>query len=93
MIESTVEAYFVNRIKDLGGETRKLQWIGRNHAPDRMVLGIGRAPALVELKAPGKIPRPGQVREHERLRNGGFLVFVIDTHDKVDLYFPLREGA
>lgn len=89
MRESTVEDYLTDRIKALGGETRKLKWIGRNHAPDRLVGIPGRLPVLVELKAPGKRPRPGQVREHERLRICfGFQVLVIDTHDGVDQHFP-----
>lgn len=33
--ESTVEAYFVERVEALGGYTRKVKWIGRNKAPDR----------------------------------------------------------
>lgn len=89
MKESIVEDYFTNRILALGGETRKLKWIGRNHAPDRMVLLEGAQPCLAELKAPGKKPRPGQVREHERLRKYGYRVLVIDTHELVDQYFPL----
>jgi hypothetical protein len=87
--ESSVEDFFNSRIKALGGETRKLKWIGRNHAPDRMALIEGFQPTLVELKAPGKKPRPGQVREHERLRKCGYRVLVIDTHALVDLHFPL----
>lgn len=89
MKETSVEGYLCERIKALGGETRKIKWIGRNHAPDRLVLLQGRAPELVELKAPGKKPRPGQLREHERLRAYGFRVFIIDTHHAVDSFYPL----
>ena len=33
---------------------------------------------IAEYKAPNKKPRPGQVREHDRLRAMGFAVDVID---------------
>lgn len=63
MRESIIEAYLVACVKELGGETRKVQWIGRDGAPDRLVMlperfyesGPSR-PAFslfVELKAEG----------------------------------------
>jgi hypothetical protein len=36
--ESLVEAYLVQQAKKLGGEVRKVKWIGRNGAPDRLVM-------------------------------------------------------
>ena len=100
MRESKVEKYLIKRVKELGGEVRKLQWIGRSHAPDRLLLlpwadrircatGLSfldmRANhPLVELKAPGIKPNEGQLREHERLRNAGFIVLVLDTIEKID---------
>jgi hypothetical protein len=38
MRESQVEAHLVKRVKALGGEVRKVQWIGRRGAPDRVVM-------------------------------------------------------
>lgn len=38
MKESDVEDYLVERVKELGGEVRKVKWIGRNGAPDRLVM-------------------------------------------------------
>lgn len=38
MRESQVENYLVERVKALGGEVRKVRWIGRNGAPDRLVM-------------------------------------------------------
>lgn len=38
MRESTIEQYLVERVKALGGEVRKVRWIGRNGAPDRLVM-------------------------------------------------------
>jgi hypothetical protein len=37
MRESAIEACLVKRVKHLGGEIRKVQWIGRKNAPDRLV--------------------------------------------------------
>lgn len=38
MREREVEAYLVKRVKALGGEVRKVQWVGRKNAPDRLVM-------------------------------------------------------
>lgn len=38
MLEREVEAYLKKRVKELGGEVRKVQWIGRRAAPDRLVM-------------------------------------------------------
>lgn len=40
--ESTVEDHLIERVKALGGHTRKVKWIGRNKAPDRRVMLPGR---------------------------------------------------
>ena len=38
MRERDIEDYLVKRVKAMGGEVRKVQWIGRNSAPDRLVM-------------------------------------------------------
>lgn len=38
MRERDVEQYLVEQVKAKGGEVRKVKWIGRNGAPDRLVL-------------------------------------------------------
>lgn len=38
MRESQIEAHLVQRVKELGGEVRKVKWIGRKSAPDRLVM-------------------------------------------------------
>ena len=94
MRERDIEAHLVKRVKELGGEVRKVQWIGRVGAPDRLVM----TPAVtlsngwtrfarttwVELKAPGAKARPSQVREHERMRAMGQRVVVIDSIEGVE---------
>lgn len=36
--ERDIERHLVKRVKELGGEVRKVQWIGRSGAPDRLVM-------------------------------------------------------
>ena len=83
MRESVIETYLVRRVKELGGEVRKAQWIGRRHAPDRRVMLPDRC-MWVECKAPGEKARPGQVREHRRMRELGERVEVVDSFERVD---------
>lgn len=92
MRESTIEQYLVERVKALGGEVRKVRWIGRNGAPDRLVMlpvvergdcVIVPGTVWVELKAPGEKCRPHQLREHERMRRMGQRVEVVDSLDGV----------
>lgn len=86
--EGKVKQYLRERVAKLGGEVRFVKWIGRNHAPDMLVLLLDVPPTLVETKAPGKRPRPGQVREHQRLSKYGMRVLVCPTTEDVDREFP-----
>lgn len=83
MRESEIENYLVERVKALGGEVRKVRWIGRRGAPDRLVMLPGKI-VWVELKAPGAKTKPHQVREHERMRRMGQRVEVVDSVQAVD---------
>ena len=49
-----------------------------NGLPDRLILMPNGKMAFVEVKAPGKKPRPLQVARHEILRQLGFKVYVLD---------------
>jgi len=87
--ESEIERYLVERVKSLGGEVRKVKWIGRNGAPDRLVMlpwSVRRRDGgiWVELKAPGEKCRPHQLREHERMRRMRQRVEVVDSFERVD---------
>lgn len=93
MRESYIEQYLVDQVKALGGEVRKVKWIGRRGAPDRVVMLPGcvrfggddsRQPVWVELKAPGEKAKPHQVREHNRMRDMGQQVVVIDSIEGVN---------
>lgn len=78
MRESNNEDYLIKCVAEVGGQTRKLKYIGRRDAPDRLVLFEDFA-CLVELKAPGEKPNKGQLREHDILRWAGLPVRVIDS--------------
>lgn len=98
MRERDIEVHLVKRVKALGGEVRKVQWIGRRGAPDRLVMLPERVVRLnehttyrhkpcslwVELKAPGVEPEPYQLREHARMRALGQTVIVIDSIEGVE---------
>jgi hypothetical protein len=84
MREIEVEDYLIEQAKAIGGEVRKLRWIGRNGAPDRVIMFEGKT-IWVELKRPGtKRANPHQIREHERMRRAGQTVVVIDSFEGVD---------
>lgn len=48
MRESQIEKHLVKRVKELGGECRKIQWIGRRGAPDRLVMLPGFSLSLID---------------------------------------------
>jgi hypothetical protein len=50
MRESQIEKHLTKRVKALGGEVRKVSWIGRAGAPDRLVLLKGPpSPTLYDM--------------------------------------------
>ena len=90
MREHDIEKYLIDRGKALGGEVRKVKWIGRGGAPDRLVMlpwafagGVCRT-IWVELKATGKKAEPHQEREHKRMRDKGQRVEVVDSIERVE---------
>lgn len=99
MLERDIEKHLVERVKQLGGEVRKVQWVGRRNAPDRLVMlplawdvdtPIVRS-CWVELKNPDTIKtfpanahERAQAREHERMRKMGQRVEVIGTIEQVE---------
>jgi hypothetical protein len=90
--ESDIENYLVKMAKSYGGEVRKVKWIGREGAPDRLVmLPLCEQPVWVEVKTPGgkaAFPKNAherkQAREHARLRAMGQRVEIVDSYDGVD---------
>lgn len=81
MKESTVESYLVKQVEMQGGKAKKMY--NRND-PDRLILLPYMEAFFVETKATGKKPRPGQLREFDRLRKLGFSVYIADSIEEVD---------
>jgi len=84
MLELTIETYFRKAVEAKGYRAYKFQSANHRGVPDRVVPLPGGVLKLVELKAPGKVPRPNQTREHIYWRKMGFDVFVIDSKKAVD---------
>lgn len=89
--ERNVEQYLVKRCAAVGALTRKVQWVGRNGAPDRVVMLANGTVVWVELKAPGlaaafpsNAHERQQHREHERMRAAGQWVCVLDSFNMID---------
>ncbi len=81
MIESPMENFVVSRAKAEGWLVRKVRWIGRRNAPDRLYIKDGRV-VFIEHKASGKDARSGQQREIQRLREAGVEAHVADSISK-----------
>lgn len=82
--ESKLERWAVQQITRVNGRTRKVKWIGRRGAPDRLVwIPQWEFPELWEFKAPGAPLEDYQEREHKRLNRMGFVCRKIDTQEEV----------
>lgn len=83
MREKTIEQHLVKAVKSSGGIAPKLVCPGFDGMPDRLVLLPGGKIGFVEVKAPGKEPRPLQVARHGLLRRLGFKVYVLDAPEQI----------
>lgn len=97
--ERDIERQLVKRVKQLGGEIRKVKWVGRDGAPDRVVMLPRWSPSTahltptiwIELKRPGgaatfpaNAHERKQKREHERMRKRGQRVEVVDSFERIE---------
>lgn len=83
MREKIIEQHLVKAVKSSGGIAPKLVCPGFDGMPDRLVLLPGGKIGFVEVKAPGKEPRPLQVARHGLLRRLGFKVYVLDAPEQI----------
>ena len=83
MSEKQIEKKLALAVKRAGGMAPKFVSPGLDGMPDRLVLLPDGVIAFVELKAPGKRPRPLQEARHRRLRGLGFSVYVIDHEEQI----------
>lgn len=81
--ESRIERALSVQVKKMGGMAVKFVSPGLDGVPARIVLLPGRRIAFVELKAPGKKPRPLQEKRTRQLEALGFPVYVIDGTEQI----------
>ena len=82
MREKSIEQQLVREVKKRGGLCEKWN-AGSAGWPDRIVLLPDGRIGLVEVKAPGKEPRPLQVHRHKQLRSLGYKVYVLDDPGQI----------
>ena len=83
MKEKSLGRILVLSVNQAGGMALKFVSPGMAGVPDRLVLLPGGKIVFVEMKAPGKEPRPLQRLRHEQLRELGFRVYVVDGKEKI----------
>ena len=83
MREKTIEKKLILAIKDMGGIAPKFTSPGFDGMPDRIVLLPGGCIGFIEVKAPGKVPRPLQEARHRMLRMLGYRVYVLDRAEQI----------
>ena len=93
MREKQVEQRLVKAVRVAGGICPKLVSPGMDGMPDRLLLMPGARMAFVEVKAPGKKPRPLQTHRHQQLRALGFPVFVLDDPKQIPGIIEAIEGG
>ena len=83
MREKQVEQRLSQEAKRVGGMAIKFVSPGMDGMPDRLILLPGAHIAFSELKAPGKLLRPLQLRRKRQLETLGFRVYMIDHPDQI----------
>ena len=83
MREKKIEEKLTKVVHQRGGLAPKFTSPGFDGMPDRIVLMPGGHMAFVEVKAPGKKPRPLQAARHRLLRDLGFAVYVLDDASQI----------
>lgn len=83
MREKAIEAKLAKAVRLMGGFPLKITSANYDGMPDRLVLLPHGVLAFIELKAPGKKPRPLQEKRKRQLEGLGFSVFVIDNAEQI----------
>ena len=83
MKEKIIEKKLVKAVKEAGGIAPKLICPGFDGMPDRIVLLPCGCMGFIEVKAPGKVPRPLQEARHRMLRMLGYQVYVLDHAEQI----------
>lgn len=83
MLEKRIESAFVKATQKRGGLCLKFVSPSMAGVPDRVVLLPDGHMGFVEMKAPGKFPRPLQVQRIKQIKDLGFRVFVCDQLSQI----------
>lgn len=81
--EREIEKKLMAAVRNAGGIAPKFVSPGWDGVPDRIVLFPGGRMAFVELKSPGKVMRPLQMRRKRQLEHLGFKVFCVDGVEQI----------
>ena len=83
MNEKQIEKKLVEAVKKAGGLAPKFTSPGFDGVPDRIILLPGGHMGFAELKSPGKVMRPLQMRRKRQLEELGFKVFCVDGPEQI----------
>ena len=83
MREKNIEQKLKSDAKKRGGVALKFTSPNFDGMPDRIVLLPGGHIGFVEVKAPGKKPRPLQQARHILLMRLGFKVYILDDTSQI----------
>lgn len=83
MNEKDIESRLRKDVKAAGGLALKFVSPGYAGVPDRIVLMPGGMMCFAELKAPGKVMRPLQMKRKKQLESLGFKVCCIDSMEQI----------
>lgn len=92
ILEKEVEKYLVQYAHKYDILTYKLVSPGQSGVPDRILILSDGSVHFVELKAPGKKPRPLQQSVFAKLKDHHHPVAVIDSKDKARNYINFLRG-
>lgn len=91
--EKRLELKLRREIEQRGGMAIKLTSQLHRGLPDRLVLMPGGLAYFVELKSTGRKPTAFQAHTHTRLSDLDFVVAVVDTTEKLDVFLALVDTA
>lgn len=83
MNEKLIERKLTRLARQRGGLAIKFTSPGFDGVPDRLLLFPNGKCAFVELKAPGRKPRPLQIKRIKQIESLGFKVFIIDCPGQI----------
>ena len=90
MLEKELEAYLRRKVQAAGGLFFKWENKAVAGTPDRIAIFPGGRIAFVEMKRPGGVLSPQQVKVHEMLRVRGCDVYVIWNKEQAEEFLNER---